>query len=126
VEENKSKISEMVGYVMQLYGRRILVFYLSLSCICLGVRWIVFRPGGTLRGVVASFLLVLGIQIALWFVGIRTELLGTSPDPTAAEELDYEAKTEKLRLLHTLADSEREITELKTKLSQSSRRVDVR
>ena len=46
------------------------------------------------------------------------------PDPVDANELDYEVTMQMQRLIRGIADSEREIDELKTKLTQATRRAD--
>lgn len=115
---------EVMRYILLTYRVFIVGSFLALICIGLGARLTVIHPGGVLRGIVATFLLVTGIQVGMWCLGIRTELFGNMPDPVDANELDYEVNMHRQRLGQALIDSQREIEELRIKLAQATRRAD--
>lgn len=72
-------ISFIERSVRSLMARKLAVALLGALSIALGLD--LLRHGsGVGRGVIASFLVLMGVQILMWLFGIRTELFGTSAD----------------------------------------------
>ena len=79
------RIGELLRFLLRT---RFAVACFGLLSLAIGVRFLQHPFGAFAGGIVGSFLVLTGVQILLWLLGIRIELFGTTSDmdPSSSDE----------------------------------------